>query len=117
MTRQQYDELVTSVGQSILQTLTEKGLVAKPPAPPSAAQPNEPDVEELVTERVLTILGNVPKVPGAYPDIWTDLVGLPDRLDRTSAGGHGPWAYLGLLTVIAAVGLLVEAGLGRLTLN
>ena len=32
MTQQQYDELVKSVGESVLQTLTEKGLVATIPA-------------------------------------------------------------------------------------
>ena len=43
MTQQQYDELVKSVGESVLQTLTEKGLVAKPPASSSEAKPIEID--------------------------------------------------------------------------
>src|SRR5262245_17490042 len=39
MTQQQYDDLVKSVGESVLQTLTKKGLVAKPSGSPLAAKP------------------------------------------------------------------------------
>ena len=41
MTQQQYDDLVKAVGQSVVQTLTEKGLVASPAssAPATPASP------------------------------------------------------------------------------
>ena len=115
MTQQQYDELVKSVGQSVIQTLTEKGLVAKPSAPATAATPADAGEETLLAERVVTILGEVPTVLGAYPDIGTDLAQLSDRLDRRSAGGRGRWAFLGLLVLMAASALLAEAAVGRLT--
>jgi len=115
MTQQQYDELVKSVGESVLQTLTEKGLVAKPSASPSAAKPIEVDEEALVAERVREALGEVPKVLGRYPEVWTDLAELPNRLDGTTAGGRSLWAYLGLLVITAAAALLAEVGVGRLT--
>jgi hypothetical protein len=62
MTQQQYDELVKSVGESVLQTLTEKGLVAKPSASPLAAQPIEVDEEALVAEQIGEAIGAIPKV-------------------------------------------------------
>ena len=116
MTQQQYDELVKSVGQSVLQTLEEKGLVAKPSAPPSEAQPVEVDEETLTAERIREAFDQIPKVLGGYPEVWTDLRFLPDRLDRRTAGGRGPWVYFALLAIAAAAGLLAEAGVGRLTL-
>ncbi|WP_342237900.1 mechanosensitive ion channel family protein [Inquilinus sp. OTU3971] len=115
MTQQQYDELVRSVGQSVVQTLTEKGLVAQSSVPPLMAKPIEVDEETLMAERVRQILGRVPKVLGGYPGVWTDLAGLPNRLDRTMAAGRGLWAYLGLLAITAAAALLAEAGVRRLT--
>jgi moderate conductance mechanosensitive channel len=114
MTQQQYDELVKSVGESVLQTLTEKGLVAKPAAPPSAAKPVEVDEEALVANRVREALAEVPEVLGRYPEIWIDLAELPNRLDRTTTGGRGLWAYLGLLVITAAAALLAEHGIRRL---
>jgi small-conductance mechanosensitive channel len=116
MTQQQYDELVKSVGESVLQSLTAKGLVAKPLASPLATKPIEVDEEAVVAERVREALGEVPKVFGRYPEVWTDLAELPNRLDGTTAGGRGLWAYLGLLAITAAAALLAEAGVGRITL-
>ena len=113
MTQQQYDELVKSVGESVLQTLTEKGLVAKPAVPSDAKLAD--DEEALVAERIGEALGNVPNVLGGYPEIGTDLAALPNRLNRASAGGRGLWAYLGLLAMTVAAALLAEAGIGRLT--
>src|SRR5689334_2652969 len=116
MTQQQYDELVQSVGESVLQTLTDKGLVAKPSASSSEAKPIEIDEEALVAERVREALGEVPKVLGSYPEVWTDLANLPKRLDGTPAGRRGLWAYLGLLVIMLAAALLAEASVGHLTL-
>ena len=116
MTQQQYDELVKSVGESVLQTLTEKGLVAKPPASPSEAKPIEIDAEALMAEHIREAIGEIPKVIGGYSEVWTDLAELPNRLDGTPAGGRGLWAYLGLLAIMLAAALLAEFGVGRLTL-
>jgi small-conductance mechanosensitive channel len=116
MTQQQYDELVKSVGESVLQTLTEKGLVARPPASSSEAKPIEIDEEALVAEQIREAMGEIPKVLGDYPEVWTDLSDLPNRLDGTPAGGRGLWAYLGLLTIVLAAALLAEIGVGHLTL-
>jgi hypothetical protein len=60
MTQQQYDELVKAVGQSVVQTLTEKGLIAKSPAPTSKLKPTELDGEETVVDRVVSVLRKVP---------------------------------------------------------
>jgi small-conductance mechanosensitive channel len=114
MTQQQYDDLVKSVGQSVLKTLTDKGLVANPPAS-AAAQPGGLEEEVLVAERVVMLLGEVPRVLGGYSSIGTDLAQLSDRLDRSGAGGRGRWPFLGLLVIVAAAALLAEASVGRLT--
>jgi len=115
MTKEQYDALVKSVGESVLQTLTEKGLLSKPGAAPTAAQGPAVDAEALAAERVRAELGEVPKVLAAYPEVGADLAGLPGRLDGTAEGGRGLWAYLGLLALTAAAALLAEIGIGRLT--
>ena len=115
MTQQQYDELVKSVGQSVLQTLEEKGLVAKVVAAPSAFKPSGAEGEKPLAEQVVAIVGRIPKILAGYPDIGTDLVQLGERLDQTSVGGRGLWSYLTLLLVVGAAALLVEAGVGRLT--
>ncbi|HVI88237.1 MAG TPA: mechanosensitive ion channel domain-containing protein [Dongiaceae bacterium] len=116
MTQQQYDDLVKSVGDSVLQTLAEKGLLAKPLAPPSVAKPIEIDEEALVAERAREAVGEIPKVLAGYPAVWTDLADLPNRLDGAPEGGRSLWAYLGLLAIILAAALLAEAGVGRFTL-
>ncbi|WP_186002851.1 mechanosensitive ion channel family protein [Mycobacterium sp. KBS0706] len=116
MTQQQYDELVRSVGQSVVQTLTEKGLVTQPSASPVVAKPIEVDEEALVARQVVKTLSEVPTVLGGYSEVSTELVQLWDRLDRTASGGRGPWAYLGLLAITAAAAPLAEAGIRRLTL-
>ncbi len=103
MTQQQYD-----------QTLTEKGLVAKPP-PAAAAKPADAGDDTLLAERVVAILGGVPRIVAAFPDVATDLAQLAERLDRTNAGARGRGAYLALLAIVAILALLAEAGVARLT--
>jgi moderate conductance mechanosensitive channel len=115
MTQQQYDELVKSVGESVLQTLTEKGLVARPLASPPVAKPIEVDEEALVADRVREALGEIPKVLGGYPQVLTDLAGLPTRWGGTTAGGRGLWTYLGLIAFTAGAALLAEFSVGYLT--
>ena len=116
MSQQQYDELVKSVGESVIQILTAKGLVPAPPKPAPAAKPAEADAEVLVADRTREALAKIPKVLGGYPAVWTDLAELPNRLDAADAGGRGLWAYLSLLAVTAAAALLAEAAVARLTL-
>jgi small-conductance mechanosensitive channel len=116
MTQQQCDELFKAVGQSIiLQTLTEKGLIAKSPAPTSKLKPNELDDGETAADRVVSVLRKVPAALAGYPAVWANISRLPDRLDRTAAGGRNLWDFLGLLALVAAAGLLVEFVVGRLT--
>ena len=115
MTQQQYDELVKSVGDSVVRTLAEKG-VMPPSSPPPLAKPVDADEEALMAERVRDILGNVPRILGGYPDVWTDLAILPSRLDKAAGGGHSLGAYLGLLSLSLAGALLAEISIGRLTL-
>jgi len=66
MTQQQYDELVKSVGQSVLQTLEEKGLVAKVVAAPSVFKPSGAEGEKPLAEQVVAIVGRIPKVLAGY---------------------------------------------------
>jgi moderate conductance mechanosensitive channel len=112
MAQQQYDELVKAVGQSVIQTLTDKGLVAKPAAAPAAASDTADDT--VLAERVAAILAEIPTVLGSYPDILTDMGQLWGRLDRSGSGGRGAWGFLGLLVLVVAVALLAEAGVRRL---
>ncbi|HKF59866.1 MAG TPA: mechanosensitive ion channel domain-containing protein [Dongiaceae bacterium] len=89
---------------------------AKPPAAAPTAKPADVDVEALVVGKAREALGEIPKVLGGYPAVWTDLADLPTRLDAADAGGRGLWAYLSLLAATAAVALFAEAGVARLTL-
>jgi len=115
MSQAQYDELVKSVGQSVLQTLAEKGLVAKSPAAPAPANPSDTDAETLLARKVVTAFGEIPGVLAGYPAIGSDLARLPDRLDLTAAVGRGTWSYLGLVALAAGAGLLAEGAVRRLT--
>src|SRR6516162_9725651 len=116
MTQKQYDELVKSVGESVIQILRAKGLVPAPPTAGPMAKPADVDFEVLVADKTREALREIPKVLGGYPAVWTDLADLPARLDAADAGGRGLWAYLSLLAATAAVALFAEAGVARLTL-
>src|SRR5262249_30208745 len=97
MTQQQYDELVRSVGESVIQTLTARGLVAAPPPAVVPSKPDETDLEALIAERTREALADVPRKLAGYPAVWSDLASLPGRLDYSATGGRGFWQYLGLL--------------------
>lgn len=114
MTAQQYDVLVKAVGESVLRTLEAKGLVARTP-PAATPAPAATDAEAVLAQKMTAAFADIPRVLGGYRDIGRDLVQLFDRLDRSGAGGRGAWAYLALLLLTAAVGLLAEAGVERLT--
>jgi small-conductance mechanosensitive channel len=115
MSQPQYDALVKAVGESVLQTLQEKGLVAKaaPAAPP--ASPSTADAEAVLAQKMTAAFARIPAVLAGYRDIGQDLVRLFDRLDLRASGGRGTWGYLGLLFLVAAVGLLAERSVGRVT--
>jgi small-conductance mechanosensitive channel len=116
MSQQQYDELVKSVGESVLQSLQEKGLVRAPPGPaPNAAAASNVDSDMALAESLANAINDIPRVLTGYRDIASDLMQLPMRLDRSAAGGRGPWSFLALLMLLAGVGLLAEAGVQRLT--
>lgn len=115
MSQQQYDELVKSVGESVIQTLTARGLVTTPPPATTPAKPAETDFEALVADRTREALGRIPQMLAGYPMVWSDMAALPSRLNDSAAGGHGFWGYLVLLLVTGAAGLLAEAGIGRAT--
>jgi hypothetical protein len=113
MTQQQYDELVEAAGQSVVQTLNEKGLIAKSPAPTSKLKSTELEEEETVVDRLVSVLHKVPAALACYPAVWANISRLPDRLDRTAARGRNLWDFLGLLAPVAAAGLLAEFVVGR----
>jgi hypothetical protein len=94
MTQQQYDELEKAVGQSVVQTLTEKGLIAKSLAPTSKLNPTELEDEETAVDRVVSVLRKAPTALAGYPAVWADISQLPNRLDRTAAGGRDLSNYL-----------------------
>jgi hypothetical protein len=89
MTQQQYDELVKAVGQSVVETLNEKGLIAKSPAPTSKLKSTELEEEETVVDRVVSVLRKAPTALAGYPAVWANISRLPDRLDRTAAREDG----------------------------
>jgi moderate conductance mechanosensitive channel len=55
-------------------------------------------------------------VLGRYPEVWTDVGGLPNRLDGTPTGGRGLWAYLALLIATMAAATAAELGIRHLGL-
>jgi moderate conductance mechanosensitive channel len=116
MTEQQYDDLVKSVGQSVIQILSEKGIISNPSTPARAAKPVDVDEEALVATRVRDALREIPVVLGRYPDVWTDVGGLPNRLDGAPTGGRGLWTYLGLLVATMAAAMAAELGVRHLSL-
>src|SRR4051812_7335199 len=85
MTQAQYDELVKSVGQSVLQTLADKGLVAKSSVPPAAA-PSGADAETVLAQKLVAAFSEIPRFLSGYPAIGWDLARLADRLDLTASG-------------------------------
>src|SRR5215472_1789547 len=87
MTQQQYDALVKAVGESVVHTLEKKGLVAKAP-PAAATASSSPDVEEVLANKVVAAIPEIPSVLAGYRDIAMDLVRLSDRLDLSSGDGH-----------------------------
>jgi small-conductance mechanosensitive channel len=115
MTQKQYDELVKSVGESVIQLLKTKGLVSAQSVPTSLAKPADVDFEVLVADGTREALAKIPQVLGGYPAVWVDLAGLGKRLDAASAGGRGLWIYLFLLAITAGASLLAEAGTARIT--
>jgi hypothetical protein len=88
MTQQHYDELVKAAGQSVVETLNEKGLIAKSPAPTAKLKSAELDEEETAVDRVVSVLRKAPTALAGYPAVWANISQLPDRLDRTAAGGR-----------------------------
>src|SRR5262249_57541714 len=78
MTQKQYDELVQSVGESVIQIFRAKGLVPAAPAAGSTAKPADVDVEAMVTERVGDALRQIPVALGGYPTVSPDLPDLPN---------------------------------------
>lgn len=115
MTQQQYDDLVKAVGQSVIQTLTEKGLVTAPPASPPSAKPAPAGEEAQLVGRIRNIIDSIPTVMEGYPELWGELALVPDRLDQPSTGGRGLGSFLGLLLLSVAAALLAEFGVSRLT--
>jgi hypothetical protein len=101
--------------KAVAQTLTEKGLIAKSPAPTSKLKPSELDEEETAADRFVSVLRKVPTALAGYPAVWANISRLPDRLDRTATGGRSLSNYLGLLALVAAAGLLAEFFVGRIT--
>jgi small-conductance mechanosensitive channel len=115
MTQQQHDELVKAVGQSVLQTLTENGLIAKAPAPASAPKLGEVADEDLAVDRIVSILREVPVTLAGYSAVWANLAQLSERLDRTADGGRSTSVYLGLLALAAIVAFFAEVAVAQLT--
>jgi hypothetical protein len=115
MTQQQYDALVKAVGESVVQTLEKKGLVAKAPPVGAAPASSSPHVEEVLADRIVAAIVEIPSVLAGYRDIAIDLVRLSDRLDLSGGGGRAFPTYVGLFLLVVAAGLLVEAAVRRLT--
>jgi len=111
MSQDQYNELVKSVGQSVIETLTEKGLIAKTPAPASPSEVGEVANDDSTTDQIASVLHRVPAAIGGFPAVWTNLAQLPDRLDRTADGGRSTSAFLGLLALVAVVAYFAEVAI------
>jgi small-conductance mechanosensitive channel len=116
MSQQQFDDLVRAVGQSVLKTLSEKGVaVGKPP--PAVADTAETD--DTTPSRVDEVANLVFKVPGiletGYPQIFANLSNLPARLDRSAAGGYTLWAFLSVLALALVAASLSEFAMNRIT--
>jgi len=68
---------VKSVGQSVLQTLAEKGLVAKSPAAPAPQIRAIPMRRTLLAQKVVTAFGEIPGVLAGYPASAPTWPGFP----------------------------------------
>jgi small-conductance mechanosensitive channel len=115
LTQQQFDEIVTVIGQSVIKTLTEKGLIVGKPAP-AIKSPDETDDDESFADHLGSILLQVPAtLKGGYPKIWANLSSLPARLDRDANNGRGLWVFSALVAAAAAFARLTEFAISRLT--
>jgi len=115
MTQEQYDALVKSVGQSVIETLAEKGLVAKTPASDSTSNASDATSSDSTSDQISTVMHRIPAAIGGFPEVWVNLAQLPERLDRTADGGRGTSAFLGLLVFVAVVAYVGELAVRRLT--
>src|SRR5262249_9120841 len=81
----------------------------------AAAAASSADGDMALADRLTLAVHDIPRMLMGYRDIASDLMQLPARLDRSAAGGRGPWSFLTLLVLLAVLGLLAEACVGRMT--
>ena len=104
MTQQQYDELVKSVGQSVIQTLDRKGAGGQALGVSVGSTTVEVDEETLVAERIRRSLRRDSEGPWRVSRNRDGPVAAAGSLGPERGGGRGPWAFLGLLAMAARRG-------------
>jgi small-conductance mechanosensitive channel len=130
LTQQQFDALVTAIGDSVARKLREEGVVPAKPAGKEAgreagkeaapaAEAPKVGVEDSgdaasrfasdFANRAETVLLAIPSLPGVFARI-------PSALDRSANGGQGPGAFL-LLLLAGSVAVLAVEPLYRLLLT
>ncbi|GGC49301.1 mechanosensitive ion channel family protein [Chelatococcus reniformis] len=109
MSRQQFDQLVAEVSETVARTLTERGFGPKAP-PEATALAHGDGTERLVAQRAAEVVNRLPAVIGAVPALPAQTLRILDRLDRTAAGGRSAVSFLAWLGV--ACGGLAAVGLG-----
>ena len=127
LSQQQFDALVTAIGDAVVKKLREEGAVPAKPAGKEAAgkeaapaaEAPKPASEEAgdaasrfasdFANRAETVLLAMPSLPGAFARI-------PSALDRSAAGGHGLGGFI-LLLLAGSVAVLAVEPLYRLLLS
>ncbi len=122
MTQEQFDALVDAISKSVAERLKAEGIpsaaapaksgkaapAASPkPAPPKVAAADRPDEFAI-------FLHQAGRVIVALPEVGRRLASLPGLLDARPRGGNGPFAFLALLGLIAAVAVTAEAMVRRI---
>jgi len=121
MTQQQFDALVEAISKSVAEKLKVEGSApAAAPAKSGKAAP-APAPKVIITklpadkpDEFAVFLRQTGRVVMALPEVGRRLAMLPGLIDARPRGGAGPFAFLALLGLIAAIAVTAESIVRRI---
>jgi len=121
MTQEQFDTLVDAISKSVAEKMKAEGVpsAAAPgksgkAAPAAPSPPASTKAAAAGPDEFAIFLRQAGRVAGALPEVGRRLASLPGVLDARPRGGTGPFAFLALLGLIAAIAVTAEAIVRRI---
>ena len=114
MTQQQFDALVERISNAVVDRLKKEGVVAPTavePAKPEAAA--GPEADALANDQATAFVARARLALTAFPELWHNLMRIPDLLDKSASGGRGLIGFLVTLAVAIGAALGSEVLLRR----